>query len=230
MAVSLVWLDRPHSPFLNCRNNLIAGFPDLQPLLFRFSWSFARGPPALGLTDTKHCNLIASSETKDPFSIPSSKEALHGAEGSFSPPVSLPWRTLTPHMEAPADSARAVSPRAGHADQQQASEQPPSVPGADLEGDSTPDGLTQREHGGPRTSVNSSCQHGQNLMLQEARGEAESGQWGQGRRGSPSKQQIVTHYSSLAALWGAPCRPELLAETPVSWGIRNEASWKSCAE
>lgn len=76
----------------NCGNNM-AGFLGLQPLLFRNPCSFAPGPPTLGLNGTKSCNLISGSQTKDPFSIPSSKEALHGASGSLSPPVSLPCKT-----------------------------------------------------------------------------------------------------------------------------------------
>lgn len=59
--------------------NNVAGFLDLQPFLFRLPCSFTLGPPSPELTGTKSCNLISGSKTKDPFSIPSSKEALHGA-------------------------------------------------------------------------------------------------------------------------------------------------------
>lgn len=99
-------------PILSCGNN-VAGFLDLQPLLFRFSCSFTQGPPALGLAGTKSCNLIASSETKDPFSIPSSKEALYRAPGSLSPPVTSPCKTLTPQTDALADSSMLCPCRLG---------------------------------------------------------------------------------------------------------------------
>lgn len=48
---------------------------------------FTLSPPSFGLTGTKSCNLIPTVETKDPFSIPSFKEALQGAPGSLLPPV-----------------------------------------------------------------------------------------------------------------------------------------------
>ena len=54
----------------------------------------------LGLTDTKSCNLIAGSETKDLFSIPSSKGALHGAGGALPPPVRWSYKSLTPETDA----------------------------------------------------------------------------------------------------------------------------------
>lgn len=90
-----VGLGGSYTLFLSCRNKE-AGSLGLQPSLFRFPCSFILSPPACGLASTKSCNLIAGSETKAPFSIPSSKEALHGALGSLSPPVShgLPHKTL----------------------------------------------------------------------------------------------------------------------------------------
>lgn len=68
----------------------VSGFPTLSTLR----------PPALGLTGTKSCNLIAGSETKDLLSIPSSKEALHGAGGALPPPVRWSCKSLTPETDA----------------------------------------------------------------------------------------------------------------------------------
>lgn len=96
----------------NCENNM-AGSLGLQPLLFRIPGSFPPGPPTLGLDGTMSCNLISSSETKDPFSIPSSKEALHAASGSLSPPVSLPCKTLTPENDALAEFSCALALQTG---------------------------------------------------------------------------------------------------------------------
>lgn len=68
----------------------VSGFPALSML----------SPPALGLTGTKSCNLIADSKTKDLFSIPSSKEALHGAGGALPSPVRWSCKSLTPETDA----------------------------------------------------------------------------------------------------------------------------------
>ena len=176
-AVSLLRLaGQTLQPILSCGNN-VAGFLDLQPLLFRFSCSFTQGPPALGLAGTKSCNLIASSETKDPFSIPSSKEALYRAPGSLSPSVTSPCKTLTPQTDALADSVHAVPLQTGHPSEQQESEKhPPRCLVQVCKG--TTEGLTQRKHGGPRANVNCSCQHGQKLVLQDLRAPTERGLWG----------------------------------------------------
>lgn len=65
-----------------------------------FSALSTLSPPALGLTDTKSCNLVAGSETKDLFSIPSSKGALHGAGGALPPPVRWSYKSLTLETDA----------------------------------------------------------------------------------------------------------------------------------
>lgn len=77
-----------------CRNNG-ASFLDLQFGPLRTPHYFTSTAPSLGLTGTKSCNLIPSSETKDPFSIPSFKEALQGAPGSLLPPVNMAHRIHT---------------------------------------------------------------------------------------------------------------------------------------